>query len=344
MASCSDSSGNTTCTLTVNIGTTSQADNSTPVTWALTARDSFGATHSASASSGTVTINGGGHGYTYTWSSAGTQTRTLESGSATINHDSDGGKTLSFSFTFSGIPGTSVGSMSASGTVTLPNVKPGTPSTPVISAITQTSFAIAFAPSSNGSTPANYTIEWDTDPNFGSPSSMTSTTASRTVTPLTPGTTVYVRERSNNASGSSAYSSAAHAVTLPPTPAAPTLTTPQPGELTVSWTGVTSATSYYVDYSTDASFATYTRVSVSGATSTTLSLAPGTYYVRVTAHNGSGNSPASPSTSEAVFAGGKRYDGTTWISTTIAKRWTGNSWTDLTIAKRWDGANWVNVS
>lgn len=343
MASCSDSSGNTTCTLTITVGTTSQSDNSTPISWVLTGRDSFGASFSGTPCTGTVTVNSVHYDYSYSWSSAGTQTRTLEShGTISIPHNSDGSKTLTFGFTFGGIPGTSVGSMSATGSVTLPAVKPGSPSKPTIGTKTQTTVAITWS-AGDGSTPSSYTLEYDTDSAFGSPSSTTSTTTSKTLT-VTSGATWYFRVKATNASGSSNYGSSASALTLPATPAAPTLSTPQPGQLTVSWAAVASATSYYVDYSTSSSFATYTRVTVSGATSTTLTLSPGLYYVRVTAHNGSGDSPASPSANQQVFAGGKRYNGTTFVTTTTAKRWNGNSWVNLTTAKRWNGTAWVNVS
>jgi len=69
-----------------------------------------------------------------------------------------------------------------------------------------------------------------------------------------------------------------------------------------------------------------------------------TYQFRVYSNNVRGSSAAATSASVFVPAGGKRYNGSSFISTTIAKRWSGSAWTDLTIAKRWSGSAWVDLS
>jgi hypothetical protein len=69
-----------------------------------------------------------------------------------------------------------------------------------------------------------------------------------------------------------------------------------------------------------------------------------TYQFRVYANNVRGSSAATTSSNLFVPAGGKRYDGAAFVSTTMAKRWTGSAWTDLTIAKRWSGSAWVDLS
>lgn len=69
-----------------------------------------------------------------------------------------------------------------------------------------------------------------------------------------------------------------------------------------------------------------------------------TYQFRVYANNARGSSAATVSTNVFVPAGGKRYNGSSFISTTTAKRWTGSAWTDLTTAKRWSGSAWVDLS
>jgi hypothetical protein len=69
-----------------------------------------------------------------------------------------------------------------------------------------------------------------------------------------------------------------------------------------------------------------------------------TYQFRVYANNARGSSAATTSSNLFVPAGGKRYDGAAFVSTTTAKRWTGSAWTDLTIAKRWSGSAWVDLS
>ena len=69
-----------------------------------------------------------------------------------------------------------------------------------------------------------------------------------------------------------------------------------------------------------------------------------TYQFRVYANNARGSSAGALSANVFVPAGGKRYDGAAFVSTTTAKRWTGSAWTDLTTAKRWSGSAWVDLS
>lgn len=109
-------------TVTEVAGSVNAAANTSQVHWTLTAQDSYGASWSSTATSGTVSINGTGHGYSYSWSSAGTQTRTLSSGTVTVTHNSDGSLTMPFSFTWSGIPGTSIGSASNGSSMVLTKI------------------------------------------------------------------------------------------------------------------------------------------------------------------------------------------------------------------------------
>jgi hypothetical protein len=76
-------------------------------------------------------------------------------------------------------------------------------------------------------------------------------------------------------------------------------------------------------------------------------LAPGSNYVfRVYATNGSndGAGAAGDSASTFIPSGGKRYDGSSYISTQTAKRYDGSSFVTIVTAKRYDGSNWVNLS
>lgn len=68
------------------------------------------------------------------------------------------------------------------------------------------------------------------------------------------------------------------------------------------------------------------------------------YQFRVFANNSNGAS-ASP-TFQSVFvpAGGKRWDGSSWVSASTGKRWNGSGWVDLTVARRWNGSSWVDLS
>ena len=120
-------------------------------------------------------------------------------------------------------------------------------------------------------------------------------------TGLDPGTTYYYRVRCQNASGLSPSSNSITAVTLP---VVPTLNNPSAVTLTTfdaSWSASTGTTGYFLDVSTDASFASFvtgfdnksvgnvTITTVDGLTSST------TYYYRVRASNAGGNTASSAS-------------------------------------------------
>lgn len=84
---------------------------------------------------------------------------------------------------------------------------------------------------------------------------------------------------------------------------------------------------------------------LSSLTYTYSSLTPALYYqFRVYSVNQAGNSAATTSASLFVPAGGKRWNGSAWVSSTTAKRWNGSAWVDISIAKRWSGTAWVDLS
>lgn len=84
---------------------------------------------------------------------------------------------------------------------------------------------------------------------------------------------------------------------------------------------------------------------ISGSSTTYNNLTPAlTYQFRTYANNSEGSSAARVSSNIFVSAGGKRYDGSTWNSTTTAKRFDGSTWVDFTTAKRYDGSTWVDLS
>lgn len=39
----------------------------------------------------------------------------------------------------------------------------------------------------------------------------------------------------------------------------------------------------------------------------------------------------------------QRWNGTSFVSTSIAQRWNGTAWVNITVAKRWDGSTWVDL-
>lgn len=76
-------------------------------------------------------------------------------------------------------------------------------------------------------------------------------------------------------------------------------------------------------------------------------LTPGSNYVfRAYATNGSNDGAGASSDSASVFlpSGGKRYNGTTYISTQTAKRYDGTNFVTIVTAKRYDGTSWVNLT
>lgn len=73
-------------------------------------------------------------------------------------------------------------------------------------------------------------------------------------------------------------------------------------------------------------------------------MTPGlTYTFQAVATNSVGDSSAATAAALLVV-GGKRWDGSSWVTNTIARRWDGYAWRDLSIAKRWDGSDWVNLA
>lgn len=68
------------------------------------------------------------------------------------------------------------------------------------------------------------------------------------------------------------------------------------------------------------------------------------YKFRVYAKSTEGTGPSTMSTALFYPAGGKRYDGTSYVATATAKRYDGSAFVQLTTAKRYDGTAWVNLS
>ena len=142
-----------------------------------------------------------------------------------------------------------------------------------------------------------YTIQWETDPNFGSPNSATSTSASFTHTTELADDTWYARvkakDAANNESGFSASSSVLVDTTAPSDPGTPSATTAADNNTpTWEWTvstdagaGLHSTEPYTVEWSTDSGFGTTTGTSTVATASFTHTdtLADGTWYFRVKA-------------------------------------------------------------
>ena len=101
---------------------------------------------------------------------------------------------------------------------------------------------------------------------------------------------------------------------------------------------------YYVQWSQNGG--AYQGTQSSTGTSFTFSgLLPGqTYQFRAYATNSDGTGGTTYSSTVFLPSGGKRYDGTAFVTTQLARRYTGTGWQDLSIAKRYNGTDWVDLS
>jgi hypothetical protein len=112
-------------------------------------------------------------------------------------------------------------------------------------------------------------------------------------------------------------------------------------------TGRPAVTSYQVERTLpDSSTFTGTVNTMDGSRQFTYTNLDGgkTYKFRTRGVNSDGAGAWTESASTFVPAGGRRWDGTQWVSTAIARRWNGSAWVDLTIARRWNGSAWVDLS
>jgi hypothetical protein len=145
-----------------------------------------------------------------------------------------------------------------------------------------------------------------------------------TISSLTNGTPYYVWAKAKNAAGTSGFSPSTSgtplaSVVAPPAPTAPVVTAGD-GQLTVSWTAVTGATSYKV-FRSASSDGTYSEIGTATSNSYTDSgLAAGTtYYYKVSAVNSGGESGQSGYTSATTTSPSLPTSGTlaerlAWLS------------------------------
>lgn len=125
---------------------------------------------------------------------------------------------------------------------------------------------------------------------------------------LSSGQTYYYRVRAYSASGTSGNSNSTTVATIPPNPVALAATSLMQTSFTSNWSLSNSATGYYLDVSTSNTFSSFVsgynakdvgNVTTFGVTG----LSPGTsYYYRVRAYNGSGQSGNSSLTSTTTIA------------------------------------------
>jgi len=189
-------------------------------------------------------------------------------------------------------------------------VTPLPPNTPTATSVTQTSF-IANWNTVLGAT--SYRIDVSTSATFTTNligyNDLTVNGTTQSITGLNANTTYYVRVRSFNSNGTSASSGTLTQITLvgiPSAPSTPTATSVTQTSFTANWSAVAGATSYRIDVSTSATFATnlveYNNLTVNGTTQSITGLTAGTtYYVRVRAVNTSGTSDNSGTLVQATL-------------------------------------------
>jgi hypothetical protein len=90
----------------------------------------------------------------------------------------------------------------------------------------------------------------------------------------------------------------------------------------------------------------YGNETTSSTNTQTLTLSFGVLYrFRIRVSNSDGFSAYyTPTQTLFVPAGGKRWNGSSWVNTTTASRWNGSSWVTVTTAKRFNGTSWVNLT
>jgi hypothetical protein len=112
-------------------------------------------------------------------------------------------------------------------------------------------------------------------------------------------------------------------------------------------TSPVTVSGYYVQSASDAdAYATWSaeQLMTSQAYTYTTLTRGRNYKFRTYAKSTEGTGPSTMSTALFYPAGGKRYDGTSYVATATAKRYDGSAFVQLTTAKRYDGTAWVNLS
>lgn len=285
-----------------------------------------------------------GPGGSFTYDFRSNNTPTLGSGFATVTHTADGSKTVAVVSGFTG------GSASGNFVLTDFVFVPAAPAAPSLTrASNGSTITMSVSAPSSAVTISNYEYQYSSDGSTYSSVGSTGSSSSTITNWTTPSATTgyYIRGRAYSTEGWGSYGPPSFIAGIPSVPIS--ISASRSGRnVTVTvgpsaTNGGATISGYYVQSSTDGTTWT-TAAATTGGSYTYTSLTPGlTYMFRAYATNSTGNS-ATTSTTVFVPAGGKRFDGSIWTSTSTAKRFDGTNWVDLTIAKRYDGTNWVDLS
>lgn len=146
-------------------------------------------------------------------------------------------------------------------------------------------------------------------------------------------------------------------VQAPSSPGTPVLASPEPGKVTLSWSGPadnggTGVTGYRIKRATDAAMTqnvTYINVGNVGSYTDTSVVSGTRYYYQVAAKNAV-TAPADTSSvysgvaNVLVQSGGRRWDGAAEVPISALMRWDGSQEVAITTAVRWDGTAEVPLS
>lgn len=346
-------SGRPACvlTLTVTESSTNSAANTSVASWSLTVTGNS-ASYNGGLGPWSVAVNGVNWSGEWNYDFRSNNTATLGSGSTTVTHSADGSKTISSSASATDNGSSPLGTASASGSLALTNFTFPPSAPPTAPTFSRTSdgvtITVTSAVASSAVTITDYEYRVSTDNSaWGSAVSMGT---DRIATFSATGTQQYwFQTRAISAEGNGSWSSSGTSYGVPSAPASVTASrTARDVTVTVgasATNGGSVVTGSYVQYSTNSGATWSTAVATTGNAYTFTGLTAGlTYRFRAYATNVTGSSAFATSSDLFVPAGGKKWDGSVWTSTTIAKRWDGTAWADLSTAKRWNGSSWVDLS
>jgi len=243
-----------------------------------------------------------------------------------IQHNSSGNANISFRAKGSGgVLGTADTGTTTQALDRIPAQAPSAPQSFALVSESAGSFKASWsAPASNGGGAiTGYDLQYSFD-DFATSTLLTNVTSPRTVSGLTPGSTPKVRVRAKNSDAAGAWTTAAPIQTkaaAPSAPAKPSLMSPAPGKLTVTWSppssnGGRSLSGYDLRHAANEAM-TDDVVTLSLGTSasphTLADLAPGqTRYVQVRAKNADATGGWSAVAAATVLAGLYVSDGEEW--------------------------------
>lgn len=349
-------SGRTQYELVVNgfVAQTNASTNTSEVGWQLIARVRSGQSNPGTFSTdpvGTYSLSMDGQTWSGNWTPdfRSTNQILIAADGKIVTHDADGSKAVTFNF--SANSNNAIGSASDSVNLTLTDFVrlPSAPGAPSLSRTNNGStLNVTSQVASSFVTVSDYQYRFSYDnANWSFEQAMgTSRVASLAVANTDQ---FFVQTRAYSTEGWGQWSASAFIGGVPSAPAS-IAATRTGRNVTVTISGSATGNGggigdYFVQASSDngATWGTAQNINSGNYTYTNLT-AGATFYFRTYVNNTIGSSAFTTSGPVFIPAGGRRWTGSSWTSTTTAKRWNGSAWVDLTIAKRWNGSAWIDLS